>query len=453
MQRLAMDALCKWMNVAGRKPLLITGARQVGKTWLMREFGRTHFKRTAYISFDNNEHMPAIFEGSLSPHRLIPILQIEAGCVIDEHTLLILDEVQEVPRALQSLKYFCEEAPEIPVVAAGSSLGLALKGRKSKTSSARSENARRVSFPVGKVTFLDLYPLTFLEFLLSIGQNLLAESVQALDWPTLGAFHGQLNELLRIYLYVGGMPEVVRRYTEEQDLLSVRDTQRDLLRAYENDFSKYAPNDLAERIRLVWRAIPANLAKENRKFMFSKISKSARAREYEDALQWLIDSSLAHRVRCVTSPETPLTSHEEESVFKVYLSDVGLLGALNNLDARTLLEGNSLFSSYKGSLAEQFALQEILAAGQVGGAHYYKNEKTRNEIDFLVDGNRLMPAAIPIEVKSGENLQAKSLRAYIKKYRPELAIRCSLRPHGVDGALEEVPLYALGSYFRKCVAG
>lgn len=453
MKRLAMDALCKWVNSPSRKPLLITGARQVGKTWLMREFGRTRFERTAYISFDNNEHMPAVFEGSLSPSRLIPILQIEAGCVIDEHTLLILDEVQEVPRALQSLKYFCEEAPEIPVVAAGSSLGLSLKGRKGGDSSVRLEDTRRVSFPVGKVTFLDLYPLTFLEFLLSIGQNLLAESVEALDWPTLEAFHGQLNELLRMYLYVGGMPEAVKRYTEERDLLSVRDTQRDLLRAYENDFSKYAPNDLAERIRLVWRAIPANLAKENRKFMFSKVGKSARAREYEDALQWLFDSSLAYQVRCVSSPETPLASHEEHAVFKVYLSDVGLLGALNNLDARMLLEGNSLFSSYKGSLAEQLALQEILAAGQVDGAHYYKNEKTRSEVDFLVDGNRLMPAAIPIEVKSGENLQAKSLTAYIKKYRPDLAIRCSLRRHSIDGVLEGVPLYALGAYFRKRIAG
>lgn len=450
MKRLAMDMLVDWMKSPRRKPLIITGARQVGKTWLMREFGKTHFKRVAYISFDNNEHMPEIFEGSLSPSRLIPILQIEAGCVIDSETLLILDEVQEVPRALQSLKYFCEEAPGIPVIAAGSSLGIILKGRKSV---AASIDTHRVSFPVGKVSFLDLYPLTFLEFLYAIGQEMLAEAVQALDWSTLAAFHERLNELLRYYLYVGGMPEVVLQYICNNDIYSARDVQLELLRAYEGDFSKYAANELAERIRLVWGAIPANLAKENRKFMFSKISGSARAREYEDALQWLVDASLAHRVRCVSTSQTPLRSHEDEGVFKVYLSDVGLLGACNNLDARVLLEGDSLFSSYKGSLAEQYALQEIVAAGQNGQPHYFKNEKTRSEIDFLVDGNRALPTAVPIEVKSGGNLQAKSLVAYIRKYAPELAIRCSLRQHAVDGVLEEVPLYALGAFFRQRLVG
>ncbi len=450
MRRLAMRQLGFWLDSPNRKPLILCGARQVGKTWLLREFGRQHFERTAYISFDNNDRMPALFEGSLSPSRLLPILQIEAGCRIDERTLLILDEVQEVPRALQSLKYFCEEAPEIPVVAAGSSLGIALKGRKA---TGAPEQSRHASFPVGKVSYLDLYPLSFIEFLYAIGQDMLADTVQALDWGALSVFHGRLNELLRSYLYVGGMPEAVLAFTDGHDIIRARDVQRELLRSYDADFSKYATNDLAERIRLVWRAVPANLAKENRKFMFSKVSKSARAREFEDALQWLIDSSLAHQVRCVSGTEAPLASHEDEGVFKVYLHDVGLLGALNNLDARLLLEGNDLFSSYKGSLAEQLALQEIIAAGQEGSPHYYKNEKTRSEIDFIVDGNRIIPSILPIEVKSGENVQAKSLTAYAKKYSPERALRCSLRPHSVDGIIEDVPLYALGSYFRQNITG
>lgn len=449
MKRLAMEQLDAWAASPDRKPLIVGGARQVGKTWLMREFGRTRFKRTAYISFDNNESMPAVFEGSLSPERLIPILQIEAGCPIDGDTLLILDEVQEVPRALQSLKYFREEAPEIPVVAAGSSLGIALKGRRRDAAG----DARRVSFPVGKVSYLDLYPLSFLEFLYADGQDMLADAVRALDWDALSAFHGRLNELLRFYMYVGGMPEAVLAYAGSRDLARVRGVQAELLRSYGDDFSKYAPNDLAERIRLVWRAIPPNLAKENRKFMFSKVGRSARAREYEDALRWLFDSSLAHEARCVSGPELPLASHEDEGVFKVYLHDVGLLGAMVGLDARSLLDGGVLFSSYKGALAEQLALQEVVASGQVGSPHYYKNEKTHNEVDFLVDGNRAVPSAVPIEVKAGENVQAKSLAAYVKKYGPELAVRCSLRQHARSGAIEEVPLYALGAYFRTTVAG
>ncbi len=449
MKRLAMSYLEAWKASPTRKPLILSGARQVGKTWLMREFGRAGFARTAYISLENNERMPRVFEGPLSPERLIPILQIEAGCSIDANTLLVLDEIQEVPRALQSLKYFCEEAPEIPVIAAGSSLGLVLKGRRS----GKRQGVQEVSFPVGKVSYLDLYPLSFLEFLYATDQGLLADALRSLDWDILSAFHDQLNEQVNAYMYVGGMPEVVLAYSASHDFLSARDVQHELLRSYEDDFSKYATNELTERIRLVWNSIPANLAKENRKFMFSKVSKSARAREFEDALQWLEDSSLARQVRCVSSPGIPLASHEDASTFKVYLHDVGLLGAMNNLDARMLLERDGLFDIYRGSLAEQFAFQEIIASGQLGMPHYYKNEKTRSEIDFVVDGNRRMPTVIPIEVKSGMNLQAKSLTAYVKKYSPELALRCSLRSHAMDGAIEDVPLYALGAYFRANIAG
>lgn len=456
MKRQIINELKYWKKSPHRKPLIISGARQVGKTWLMKEFGRTCFQRTAYLTFDDNPHLAAAFEESLSPQRLLPVLQAEAGVRIDEETLLVLDEIQESPRAIQALKYFNEEAPHLPVVAGGSALGLALRrGRRSE-----GDARPKASFPVGKVTFLDLYPLNFSEFLAGVGEEMLAELLEALDWPSLAPFHDRLVSLLKQYLFVGGMPEAVLAFAETADPNAARRVHNDLLRSYNADFSKYADDALAERIRRVWRAVPANLAKENRKFMFSKIRESARAREYEDALQWLADTSLVCPSTCVSAPEPPLISHEDESVFKVYLLDVGLLGAMNNVAARTILDDEVLFSSFKGALAEQFAAQEILACGQAGNGldaggklHYFVNQATRTEIDFIVDGNALAPQPVPIEVKAGVNLQAKSLSSFVRKYQPPLAVRTSLAHPSQDGIIEDVPLYALGAYFQKNIAG
>lgn len=456
MKRQIIEEMKHWKESPRRKPLIVSGARQVGKTWLMKEFGRTCFQRTAYLTFDDNPQLAAAFEDSLSPQRLLPILQAEAGVRIDEDTLLILDEIQESPRAIQSLKYFNEQAPHLPVVAGGSALGLALRrGRRGQD-----EAQPKASFPVGKVAFLDLYPLNFSEFLDAVGEGLLAELLETLDWPSLVPFHDRLVGLLKQYLFVGGMPEAVLSFAETADPNEARRVHNDLLRSYNADFSKYADVALAERIRRVWRAVPANLAKENRKFMFSKIRESARAREYEDALQWLADTSLVCPSTCVNTPEPPLASHEDEGVFKAYLLDVGLLGAMNNVGARTILDSEALFSSFKGALAEQFVAQEILACGQAGNnldpgnkLHYFVNQATRTEIDFIVDGNALEPQPVPIEVKAGVNLRAKSLTAFVKKYQPPLAVRTSLAHPSKDGVIEDVPLYALGAYFRRNIAG
>ena len=456
MKRQAIEDMKRWKESPRRKPLIVSGARQVGKTWLMKEFGRAYFRETAYITFDDNPQLIAAFEGSLSPNRLLPILQAEAGVRIDKHTLLILDAIQESPRAIQSLKYFNEQTPHIPVVAGGSALGLALRRGK------RTENKpqARASFPVGKVSFLDLYPLSFREFLDGVGEELLAELVSALDWDAMAPFHDRLIELLKQYLFVGGMPEAVLSFAETSDPAEARRVHSELLRSYNADFSKYADDALAERIRRVWRAVPTNLAKENRKFMFSKIRESARAREYEDALQWLTDTSLVCPSSCVSVPESPLASHEDEGVFKVYVLDVGLLGAMCNLSARTILDSEALFSSFKGALAEQLVAQELLASGQAGNKvdtgnklHYFMNQSTRTEIDFIVDGNERVPQPVPIEVKAGTNLRAKSLAAFVKKHLPVLALRTSLAPFSRDGVIKNVPLYAFGAYFHKEIAG
>lgn len=456
MERQAIKELQRWKTSPRRKPLILSGARQVGKTWLMKEFGNTCFDRTAYITFDDNPQLTAAFEGSLSPQRLLPILQAEAGVRIDEGTLLILDEVQESPRAIQSLKYFNEQMPHLSVVAGGSALGLALRRGRRVQEPGRS----KPSFPVGKVSFLDLYPLNFSEFLGGIGEELLAELLETLNWEAIEPFHHRLIELLKQYLFVGGMPEAVLAFAQTADPADARRVHNELLRSYNADFSKYADDALAERIRRVWRAVPANLAKENRKFMFSRIRESARAREYEDALQWLIDTSLVNISSCVGLPALPLSSHEDEDVFKVYLLDVGLLGAMNNLGARTILDNEALFGSFKGSLAEQFVAQEMLACGQAGDnaapgskLHYFVNSSTRTEIDFIVDGNKEVFQPVPIEVKSGVNLKAKSLAAFVKKHQPPLAVRTSLARPSQDGVIRDVPLYAFGSYFQQRIAG
>lgn len=440
MKRRSMDALVAWKGSRHRKPLILSGARQVGKTWLLQEFGRQYFDNTAYISFDNNQRMPEAFEGALAPSRLVPILQAESGQRIEpQRTLIILDEVQSVPRALQSLKYFCEEAPEYAVVAAGSSLGIELHGASSA--------GGRASFPVGKVSFMELRPLSFLEFLDALGMETMAELVSSLDWGAIEPFHDRLVELVRMYAYVGGMPEAVLEFAETRDLAEVRRVQNDLLSSYTADFSKYAGAGLAERLRLIWGAIPANLAQENKKFVFGRIRKSARAREFEDGLQWLEDSSLITRVKRVHAPGVPLSAYQDGSAFKVYLHDVGLLGAASGLTARTVIDGDAVFREFKGALAEQLALQEMLAAG-MSVSSYYQNDKTRTEVDFLLDGLEGAAGVVPVEVKSGTNLQAKSLSAYVKKYEPELALRVSVARHSRDGVIEDVPFYALSSIIR-----
>ncbi len=428
MERLLMKELQRWKNKRNRKPLIIRGARQVGKTWIMKEFGKLYFENVVYISFDNNAHMKNIFEMDYDIPRIISALKIEGGKQINpENTLLIFDEIQEVPKALTALKYFCENAPEYTIVAAGSLLGVALH--------------EGTSFPVGKVDFLTLYPLNFSEFLLALEQEDLAALASAGDYEMINAFSAKYIDYLRKYYYIGGMPEVVATYIETDDLVEVRKIQQQLLLYYANDFSKHAPKETVPRIQMVWNSIPMQLSKENRKFIYGAIREGARAKDFELAIQWLEDCGLVHKNYRVSKPGMPLISYMDMSAFKIYMLDVGLLGARGDLDAVTLLEGNAIFSEFKGALTEQFVAQELKASGSE--LYYYNAENSKGEVDFIIQKSGKI---IPIEVKAEENLQAKSLRALCQKYQLTDAIRSSMSNYREQDWMINVPLYILASF-------
>lgn len=426
MFRKSLDDLLNWKNSKTRKPLIIRGARQVGKTWLMKEFGKTHYEKVAYINFDNNERMESLFNGNLDIERIITALQIETGVKIGaQNTLIIFDEVQEVPRALTSLKYFCENASEYHIIAAGSLLGVALHPG--------------TSFPVGKVEFLDLYPLNFLEFLSAMGNKELVELLKSKDFKLITTFKGKYIDLLKQYYYIGGMPAVVASFIEDANYEKVRQLQKEILMAYEQDFSKHAPNEAVPRIRMLWSSTPAQLAKENRKFVYGLIRQGARAREYELAMTWLIDCGLIYKISRVTKPDMPLMAYQDFNAFKLYILDVGLLGAMSDLDRKSLLEGNNLFEEFKGALTEQYVLQQLIASREVT-PYYWSAEKSSAEIDFIFQSDMNI---VPLEVKAAENLQAKSLKSYCQKYHPKYAIRTSMSDYREEEWLTNVPLYAI----------
>ena len=428
MHRHAMFELEKWKNRTDRKPLLIRGARQVGKTWLMQEFGRTHYANTAYVNFDDNERMAALFQGDMSIQRIVTALQIETNTLISpEDTLLIFDEVQEVPRALTSLKYFNENAPQYSIIAAGSMLGVALH--------------QGTSFPVGKVELLDLYPLSFTEFLEAIGSSQYAQMLTGdePDMQMITAFKGRYIDALRQYYYIGGMPEAVAAFVNRRDYTEVRRIQSRILSAYDQDFSKHAPNEIVPRIRMLWNSVPAQLARENRKFVYGRIREGARAREFELAMQWLIDCGLIHKINRVTKPDMPLMAYSDLSSFKLFLLDVGLTSAKSDLDLKPIIEGNRIFEEFKGALTEQYVLQQLLSDCGVR-PYYWTAERATAEVDFLFRyGNDI----IPLEVKGAENLKAKSLRQYYDRYSPQSAIRASMSDFRRESWLVNLPLYAI----------
>lgn len=431
MERFLLKEMLKWKNKKNRKPLIIRGARQVGKTWLMKEFGRCYFENVVYINFDNNERMKNVFEMDYNVRRIISALKIENGGSFEaENTLLVFDEVQEVPKALAALKYFCEEAPEYAIVAAGSLLGVALH--------------EGTSFPVGKVDFLNLYPMNYREFLLAVGEKELVALLESKDYEMINAFSGKYTDLLRKYYYVGGMPEAVLCYIETDDLVEVRNIQKQLLLYYSNDFSKHAPREVVPRIQMVWDSIPMQLAKENRKFIYGMLREGARAKEFELALQWLLDCGLIYKNRRIEKPGLPLISYMDPSAFKIYMLDVGLLAAKGNVDARTLLEKNIIFTEFKGALTEQFVAQELSASGME--LYYYSAPNSSGEIDFVVQvpGN-----IIPVEVKAEENLQAKSLKAFSAKYGLKKAVRTSMADYKEQDWIVNVPLFAVSSYLKN----
>ena len=431
MKREKLNELIAWKKSTSRKPLIIRGARQVGKTWLMKEFGNTQYTQTVYINFEKNKRLHSLFADDFDIKRVIIALQAETGLTIDpKNTLLIFDEIQAVPEAITALKYFQEDAPEYHIVAAGSLLGVALHSN--------------ISFPVGKVVFMDLYPLTYLEFLYALGENALVEILQQADWKLIPAFKSKYIERLRQYYFVGGMPEAVLKFSENNNFREVRDIQKQILDAYEQDFSKHAPFGIIPRIRMVWNSIPAQLAKENRKFIYGLIKKGSRAKDYELALSWLMDCGHVYKVSRVTKPAIPLKAYEDRSAFKLFMVDVGLLTAMGDVDAKTLLEGNAIFSEFKGALTEQYVFQQLKSTDEYV-INYWSADRSTAEVDFVVQYEGVV---VPVEVKAEENLQAKSLKVYTEKFNPQVALRTSMSDFRQQDQLINIPLYSISEMKR-----
>ena len=426
MYRIAIEKLYKWKNSKRRKPLIIEGARQVGKTWLMKEFGKQAYADTVYINFDSNSRMADLFSADLDTDRLIMGLELYAGRKINpDNTLLIFDEVQEVPRALASLKYFYENAPQYHIVCAGSLLGIALH--------------QGTSFPVGKVDFLKLYPLSFSEFLMATGNERFAELLKNQDYEMITSFKQTYIDALKHYYFVGGMPEAVQSFAESKDFNEVRAIQKRILAAYEQDFSKHAPNEIVPKIRMLWNSIPSQLARENKKFIYGLVREGGRAREYETAIMWLSDCGLVHKVSRVNAAGIPLKAYEDLKAFKLFIVDVGLLGCMTGLRQRTLLDGDDLFVEFKGALTEQYVCQQLKTIEDLG-VYYYTNDRGSCEIDFVVDTGEQI---VPVEVKAETNLRAKSLKTYRERFEPELSVRTSMADYKKEDWLLNLPLYAI----------
>ena len=426
MYRIAIEKLYKWKNSKRRKPLIIEGARQVGKTWLMKEFGKQAYADTVYINFDSNSRMADLFSADLDTDRLIMGLELYAGRKINpDNTLLIFDEVQEVPRALASLKYFYENAPQYHIVCAGSLLGIALH--------------QGTSFPVGKVDFLKLYPLSFSEFLMATGNERFAELLKNQDYEMITSFKQTYIDALKHYYFVGGMPEAVQSFAENKDFNEVRAIQKRILAAYEQDFSKHAPNEIVPKIRMLWNSIPSQLARENKKFIYGLVREGGRAREYETAIMWLSDCGLVHKVSRVNAAGIPLKAYEDLKAFKLFIVDVGLLGCMTGLRQRTLLDGDDLFVEFKGALTEQYVCQQLKTIEDLG-VYYYTNDRGSCEIDFVVDTGEQI---VPIEVKAETNLRAKSLKTYRERFEPEFSVRTSMADYKKEDWLLNLPLYAI----------
>lgn len=424
MKRTLYSPLIDWKNAPNRKPLILQGARQVGKTWLMKEFGKNEFEQVVYLNFESSERLKSIFVSDFDIKRIISIIEIEVNHKItSERTLLIFDEIQEAEKGLIALKYFCEQAPEYYIIAAGSLLGVSLQ--------------KNNSFPVGKVDFLRMYPMSFFEFLENTGQNLLKEHLEAKNWHIIEAFHEKLVSLLRLYYFVGGMPEVVENYCQYENLNTVRAIQDKILMGYENDFAKYAPIEIVPKIKLVWHSLISQLTKDNRKFIYGQIKKGARAKDFEMAINWLTDAGLVLKVSCVSKPTMPLNAYADMDTFKLFLLDIGLLNAIAKIDQKILLEKNTILTEFKGALTEQYVAQQLKINHDL---YYWVASNATAEVDFLL---QLQNDIIPIEVKAEENLKAKSLKVFVEKYKSNTAIRTSMNQFRAQDWLINVPLYAI----------
>lgn len=424
MKRALYQSMLDWKNNPNRKPLILQGARQVGKTWLMKEFGKNEFEQVVYLNFESSERLKSLFRADFDIKRIIGIIEIEANLKIQkDNTLIILDEIQEAEKGLTALKYFYEQAPEYYIVAAGSLLGVSLQ--------------KQTSFPVGKVDFLRMYPMSFIEFLENIGQTLLKEYLEEENWVVIQPFHEKLVTLLRLYYFVGGMPEAVADYLQFENLNSVRAIQEKILMGYENDFAKYAPNEIVPRIRLVWTHLISQLTKENRKFVYGQIKKGSRAKDFETAISWLSNAGLVLKVNCVEKPTIPLSAYANIDAFKLFCLDIGLLNAIAGIDPKILLERNLILTEFKGALTEQFVAQQLKIKYEI---YYWATANSSAEVDFLIQKNGEI---IPIEVKAEENLRSKSLKIFVEKYGSARVIRTSMSYFRTQDWMTNVPLYGI----------
>lgn len=426
MKRKIYAQLVAWKKQEHHKPLILNGVRQCGKTYVLKEFGRQEFDSLAYISCDRNESLSAIYAGGFDTARIIQGLSALTGVdIIPGKTLIFLDEVQAFPQALEALKYFCEDAPEYHIVVAGSLLGVALHSG--------------ISFPVGKVQTLRLFPMDFEEFLMAMGETQLLKLMHSRDYGLMNALHEKLKDYLRQYYYVGGMPEVVKSFVENRLLGQVRTIQNEILSNYASDFSKHAPSQEVPRIDMVWLSVLGQLSKENKKFVYGVLKKGGRAKDFELAIQWLVDAGLVYKITKVTKPELPLKFYEDLSAFKLYLCDCGLMGAMADTAAKDVLLGDNVFTEYKGAFTEQYVLQQLLATG-ISHIYYYSSDTSRMEMDFLIQRDGTL---LPIEVKGGTNVRANSLHNYLMNHRNLSAMRYSMLPYCQQENLTNMPLYGV----------
>lgn len=430
MERYIYNQLLEWKKSDTRKPLILQGARQVGKTYILKEFGKREYKNLVYINCDNNEEMHEMFSDYDIKRIIRSLSAISHQSILPDDTLIFMDEIQEIPKGLAVLKYFCENAPEYHVVVAGSLLGITLH--------------EGTSFPVGKVDMLYMYPMDFEEFLLAMNEKELVDIMHSRDWQTVTMLRSHCEELLRQYYFTGGMPEAVARYIKDQDIWAVRSIQERIIEAYRNDISKHAPTNQVQRINMVWNSIPSQLARDNKKFIYGAVKKGARANDFELAIQWLIDAGLVHKIIRINKASIPLKFYEDISAFKLFLLDCGLLGALSQTPPQQILIGNKVFEEYKGAFSENYVLQQLVVIPHTY-VYYYSNENSTLEIDFVVQHESDI---VPIEVKAEENLRAKSLRQYVNDNAGLHGIRFSMSPYRQQDWLTNIPLYAVKYAFK-----
>lgn len=434
MKRKLYNALINWKNDPDRKPLVLEGARQVGKTWLLKEFGQNEYQNLVYVNFHDDPEAQEIFRVDLKVDRILYLLEsITNQKITAGKTLIFMDEIQEAYRGLDSLKYFCENAREQHVVVAGSLLG--------------TTHRKGESYPVGKVNLLTLYPMTFEEFLWAKGEERIAEILARTDWGMVQLLDSKIQELLRLYYYVGGMPEAVLQYTTKGDVNKVRQIHEEILRAYDNDFAKHA-GDETERIRMVWESIPNQLAKENKKFIYGAVKEGGRARDFEIAIEWLVRAGLVYKIRRCKNPAMPLKFYEDFDAFKLYLLDVGLLGAMSKASPRLMLINNGVFTEYKGAFTENYVLQQLKSFGALD-VYYFSKDNSTQEVDFLV---QTAERIIPTEVKAEENVKSKSLKQFVTVDHADKhlkGLRCSMKSYIDQDWMENIPLYGVLGYFNN----